>query len=239
MPKSRQRNLKIKMKFRAGRWEMVNGGQVPVKDGTEAELRVPVSSISDEGFLERMTEKGILPIRPKGVPLRVLVSIKDRKDISTENLAHLRKFNDATTEFSFLAETRRYGGDVCFLTVEIGEPNDRQLEIDEVSQGGLWLIFEGAQPVEIKSSKIILPDGVSDQDAISLNHAFTLISEVYEPWRKAHTGSIYDRYFYQEDNGMWYPLALLRDASIAQQEQKIAFDLWKRFLALSKPKPTA
>ena len=96
----------------------------------------------------------------------------------------------------------------------------------------VWRAREPAPPAPPDS--IELPAGVASEGAISLNHAFTLLSEVYEPWRKAHTGSVYERFYYLESDGKWYPLALLRDAGIAQQEQKIAKDLWASFLARCK-----
>jgi hypothetical protein len=54
---------------------------------------------------------------------------------------------------------------------------------------------------------------------------------VYEPWRLSHTGNIYDRFLYQETDKKWYPLSLLRDFTLAKEEQKIAFNLWQRFMA--------
>lgn len=239
MKRTRQRALTIRMKFISGNWEMLGGGQIPVKDGAEAELRVPVSQIEDRDFTERMTVKGIIPILPKGASLRVVVSTKDLRGISEGNKKHITPLRAAAPEFFMVKERFRYGAEASFLTVQIGEPTNRQLSLDELSEGGLWLVFEGAQPVEIKSSKIILPEGVADEEAISLNHAFTMLSEVYEPWRKSHTGNIYDQFFYQEEDGKWFPLSLLRDARVAKQEQKIAFGLWKRFLARSKSKPSS
>ena len=77
---------------------------------------------------------------------------------------------------------------------------------------------------------IDLPSCVSKEPAISLNHAFTILSEVYEPWRKSHTGSVYQRFFYKEKDDKWYPLELLRDASLAEKEQEVAAVLWQEFL---------
>jgi hypothetical protein len=47
------------------------------------------------------------------------------------------------------------------------------------------------------------------KEATSLNHAFTLISEVFEPSRKAHTGNVFRRGYYEEA-GRWQPLEFLR-----------------------------
>jgi hypothetical protein len=55
-----------------------------------------------------------------------------------------------------------------------------------------------------------------------LNHAYTKLSEVFETWRIAHTGNIYYRMLYRERNGIWYPLDILRNAALVNQEQEIA-----------------
>jgi hypothetical protein len=49
---------------------------------------------------------------------------------------------------------------------------------------------------------------------------------VFEPWRKAHTGSIYERVFYLERDQHWYPLKDLRDRALATAERTLIKDLW-------------
>jgi hypothetical protein len=56
------------VKFVDGVWEIASGGPVPVKDGTEAELRVPAGAITDPSFLRQVTQQGTIPILPIGTP---------------------------------------------------------------------------------------------------------------------------------------------------------------------------
>jgi hypothetical protein len=65
----------------------------------------------------------------------------------------------------------------------------------------------------------------------SLNHAFTKLSETYETWRISHTGNVYSRVLYQERNGHWYPLDLLRNETLDKKEQQIAHELWQTFMS--------
>ncbi len=181
-----------------------------------------------------MLQQGVIPILPKGTPLRALLSPRDRSDIPDNVTKHLLPIADLKRQIGLIASPERFASDACFVEVELSGPTEMQAEHFEFKDGGLWPIFEGAVPTDLRSSTIQLPDGVTIEAAISLNHAFTLLSEVYEPWRKAYTGSVYERFYYQEADGKWYPLALLRDAGIAEQEQKIAKDLWASFLARSK-----
>ena len=236
MSAGKPRMLRVPMKFTDGVWEIASGGQIPIEEGTEAELRVPTSSITNTSFLRQMTQKGAIPVLPKDTPLRALLSPKDRKGVSQEILKHLHPLSGPDVQIGLLHSPERFSSDACFVEVQLSGPTDAQAQDFEFKDGGLWLIFEGAVPTDLRSSTINLPEGVTEVAAISLNHAFTLLSEVFEPWRKAHTGSVYERFYYKEADGKWYPLALLRDAGIAMQEQKIAADLWSEFLSRSKAK---
>jgi hypothetical protein len=95
----------------------------------------------------------------------------------------------------------------------------------------LWLLTKGANAVGLTSTTIKLSNEVSRHPVASLNHAFTKLSEIYEPWRISHTGNVYTRVLYKEKNGKWYPLDLLRNAALDRKEQEIAQALWFAFLA--------
>jgi hypothetical protein len=82
------------------------------------------------------------------------------------------------------------------------------------------------EPSAIESGMVILPATLDLETVDSLNYAFTRLSEVFEPWRKAHTGSIYERVFYLEHDGFWYPLKDLRDRALATAERKLIAELW-------------
>jgi hypothetical protein len=97
---------------------------------------------------------------------------------------------------------------------------------DFFPEAGLWLYLQGSQPKGVVSSSIYVPSPVSEEPLDSLNHAFTKLSESYEPWRKSHTGNIYQRVLYQEKNGKWYPLSVVREAAIAKDEHQMVRELW-------------
>jgi hypothetical protein len=63
-----------------------------------------------------------------------------------------------------------------------------------------------------------------------INHAYTRLSEIYETWRISHTGNIYHRILYKERNGKWYPLDVLRNRKLQQQEHQIAEAIWEAFM---------
>jgi hypothetical protein len=121
-------------------------------------------------------------------------------------------------------------GGLSLLEVSIGAPTDQQAKKFATKNGGLWLLTEGPKAVGLQSTRIRLPDAVTKDPLNSLNHAFTKLSEVYEPWRISHTGNVYQRFLYKEKDSRWYPLDLLRDGALAKKEQEIAYQLWQDFM---------
>ena len=73
------RRLRVPVRFVDGLWECAFGGAVPVKNGTEAELVVPRTSISDKTFLKTMERKGRHKVLDEGTPLLVCLTIKSDK----------------------------------------------------------------------------------------------------------------------------------------------------------------
>ena len=95
----------------------------------------------------------------------------------------------------------------------------------------LWLITQGVEAVGLASTTVRLPKEISADPVVSLNHAYTKLSEVFEPWRISHTGNIYTRVLYRERNDVRYPLDLLRNSALDKQELEIARGLWEAFIA--------
>jgi hypothetical protein len=224
------KKLRLPLLFVDGKWELEFGGQVPVPHGTTAEILVDVSKITDRAFSEKMLARSAIPIFSPGESLRAYLAIKDGATLSDEQRNLLIPFDRVKNEIAIGFMDNWNTGEISFIEVQLGPPTERQAESPEFSNGGLWLITEGFSPSDLRSSTIELPTCVSDERAISLNHAFTLLSEVYEPWRKSHTGNAYQRFLYKEKDGNWYPLELLRDAKLAEKEQQIAADLWQEFM---------
>lgn len=210
--------IRLPVKFVDGQWELLYGGAVPVKPHTLAELRVEASFISDPHFLKSVTRKSRVRILKTGEPLYIAVSP------SVDVAASLRKHLTPTIRHMHTAKISVHSQ---FVQVLLGEPNDAQKRRDEAS-GGLWLLAEGMTPCGLESSTVRLPDEVCSRNtAASLNHAYTLLSEVFEINRLAHTGNIYEHVFYQDSDEVWYPLKDLRDCALASAERQVIRDLWK------------
>jgi len=94
----------------------------------------------------------------------------------------------------------------------------------------------GVEAVGVRSTTVVLPEKISEEPIVSLNHAYTVLSEAFEYWRKSHTGNIYERVFYRERNDRWYALDTLRNKALQKQEQDIARELWEGLMARMTPR---
>ncbi|WP_113913637.1 hypothetical protein [Roseovarius dicentrarchi] len=201
MPAPIEKKLRIPVRLVDGKWEVEFGGQVPVKDDQTAEILVPEKAITDKLFLEEMKKRVLLSVLPRGSKLRAYLATKDFENVSEEQRKALIDWENWHQEVSELAIDNWSGGALSFFELELGPATDRQMQDDDLMQGGLWLEIKGRKATGLISSTFELPPCVSDEPARSLNHAFTILSEVYEPWRISHTGSAYERFLYQEGDG--------------------------------------
>ncbi len=222
--------LRIPVRYVEGNWECKYGGVVPVDHGTEAELVVSSKSVTDEAFLEMVTTKSKLKALEQGVTLHAWLATKDQEELTEEQKSCLIPWQSRLHEIATEQIDNRNSGDLSLVEVTIGDPTDQQSSKFDTESGGLWLLTEGPRAVGLQSTRIFLPHAVSTDPVNSLNHAFTKLSETYEPWRISHTGNVYQRFLYREENGKWYPLECLRQAALARHEQAIAYQLWQNFL---------
>jgi hypothetical protein len=225
------RLLKIPVRFVDGIWECEFGGIVPVAPGTDAELVIHRRSINDQAFLKRMTAKSSIKVLHQGTTLLACLATKDQSQLTNDQSHYLIPSKDPRYEIAPGQIENWSSGDLSYVEVSIGVPTDQQGRKFATKSGGLWLITEGPKAIGLQSTQIILPKAVSEAQVNSLNHAFTKLSETYEPWRISHTGNVYLRFLYKEKNGRWFPLEFLRNAALADREQEIAHQLWQDFMS--------
>lgn len=221
--------MRIPVKFVNGHWELLYGGGVPVKEGTFGELLVEPSAITDKNLRGAITKKRRVKIL--GVDCPLCVAIKPGKALDA---TACRFLHDASTIKH--THTAKISVDSRFVRIHLGPPTASQQRRGEGS-GGVWLLLEGITPRGLESSTVTLPaiPGLTEHAADSLNQAYTLLSEVLEPWRVSHTGNIYEHVLYQRPNGVWHPLKDLRDRELARAEQHVIETLWEAVLAQMEP----
>jgi hypothetical protein len=224
--------LRVPLRYVDDRWECEYGGIVPVSPGTVAELVINSRSITDKTFLDRMMAKSSIKVLDldEGVTLLAYLATKKQKGLTDEQKDHLIPWQDRLHEIATEHIDNWSTGGLSLVEVTIGGPTGQQARKFNTTSGGLWLLTEGPKAAGLQSTCIRLPKVVSKDPVNSLNHAFTKLSETYEPWRISHTGNIYQRFLYKEKDGKWYPLEILRNAALAKKEQEIAYQLWQDFM---------
>lgn len=222
------KRIRIPVQWIDGHWELLYGGSVKVRDGCIAELEVSSIDIVDKAFREALTAKRLVRILDQGAELRVALSIRSPLDTELGKL-----FASDPMEWD---RSAKVSAESRFVSIFLGAPNEAQVKSGE-KRGGLWLALEGVMARSLESSHVLLPPELNLDPAISINHAFTLLSERFEPWRKAHTASIYERVFYKEANGCWYRLDDLREKELATAERAIVLALWKEVESTLRTKP--
>lgn len=198
------------------RWEFFYGGDVPVREGTLGELTLSSHQITDESFRKRVMQELTVKILDEGTELFVALSDRDTKGrrAGASPEPYPPNVPPGTTRFE-----RIWLGPVK-------KNPDEQLLDPALERGGLWLKVKGLERCELQGSTVQMPAGFQPPVAISLNHAFTMLSQAYEKHRISNTGNVYSRVFYQDRDKRWYPLDDLRTGVQAEGERRLLNELW-------------
>ena len=177
-------------------------------------------NIKDKPFAHKYSHQ----VLPTGTTLLVALTIKPKSDLSDDLKSHLKSRNKFDLGNAFYRSG--LSADTQFIEITISGATT-QKELKDVV-GGIFLQFDGLEQTGILlagSLKLPIKEGDKDVFVDSLNYAFTRLSEQYEPWRLSHTGNIYDRIFYKENNEKWYPIDLLRNVvSVKKDEHPLVFE---------------
>lgn len=208
--------VRLPVRFVDGHWESIYGGPLQLRDGAYGELKLSLKDIADTALARALCEKRDVHVFGPGTELRIALTVR------TEMPREISRYFVNPSEMR-IAPTQRPAAGTRFIPVQVG--GQARGAVTQRPHG-VWLAFEGFEATRLDSGAIDLPEGLMSEPAISLNHAFTVLSEACEPWRKAHTANIYDRVFYQEQNGFWYPLDDLRQRELASVERKVVQSVW-------------
>jgi hypothetical protein len=224
------RRLRIPAQFIDGAWECKFGGQIPVEPGTNAEIIVDRGSISDAEFLKTLEAKDFHKVLDEDAILLVGLTVRPENPLRDKLKQLLRSYGDLWRELGTTTPDLD-SHDTHFVEIRLAGPNKRQAKLLGTSLGGLWLITEGVEATGLASTTIKLPEKITNDPVASVNHAYTRPSEIFETSRISHTGNIYKRVLYREENGKWYPLDVLRNRALQKVEHKTAQALWTKFMA--------
>lgn len=214
-------HVTVPVKLVDGRWELLYGGGTGIREGTYGELRVPMSSIEDEGVRRRLGQTVTVKVLDEGTELLVALTDRDYKWRSNE---------PSVSDSSVIDPADLPEGCTRIDRIRIGAKSPKTAHINE-ERGGLWIRQRGVDRTDLLCSGIQMPEGFDPIVANSLNHACTLLSERYEGHRISHTVNVYKHVFYREPDAQdsrWHPLDDLRNGIIADMERSIRADAWHR-----------
>ena len=208
------KTLRLPVQMVNGYWELIYGGVLPVREGAYAEMLIGRTSIRDESLLKLLTRELAVRVLPEGTELRI--AVRDRIAV----LSH------TPDKYDIKVAAQYWPGDHCrFVPVWLGPVGGRNRHVES---GGLWMRHIGLNQCELESSLVDLPEDFDRARAQSLNHAFTMLSERYETHRLSHTGNVYERVFYQESKGLWYPLSTMRAGVRERAEREFLAHAWRQ-----------
>jgi len=213
------KKIKIPFKMVGDRMEFLFGGEIPLEDGCIGQLVVPIDAITVQAFKQNLLIESSAQILPVGS--LILIGMTEKNKVYKEDPKY-------PVDYYYLTPGITYFEPVI-LEKPIIETYRAKNESSAKNEGGLWLNLKGLDDCEIKSGPVKLLNYPEINKATSLNHAYTLLSEKIERHRISHTGNIYKRCYYQEKNGKWYPLKLLRDNMKIDIEESIIDSTWKHF----------
>lgn len=200
----------IPVRFLDGTWVGDHDLPVVAKPGTRAHLVVAAADLANHEGLEPIFETTRRPFLAEGDTLLIALSGVDEGELKPRLFARLKTPKVMWANVAWEYVKGRNSTESHFFPVVLGKASRDQIESLHGFGGGLLVTLEGDELSKIEPSELSLPEDVSTRRPMSLNHLYTILSEVYETRRASHTGSIYQRIFYQETDDRWYPLEYLR-----------------------------
>jgi hypothetical protein len=181
----------IPMRVVDGRFEYFYGGTPPViSNGVIVDLVVPEWAIEDKAFVQILQASHSEPFLPIEASVYSAVSSEQAPEalkvhaLSLSSI--LRGHVPPATASQFPAKH--------FVRIEMKQP--------------LQIRLRGTKPTRLVPAKCSIP-GIN-KEAQSLNHAYRLISEAFEPDRIAHSGNVFEQMLYVDSNGIGKSLGELR-----------------------------
>jgi len=170
---------------------------VELKDGAIGDLIMPEWAVKEQDVLRKLTSERFELFLPKGTQVYFEVDMNQARSV------------DAPKP-DFLAED--LAGKNGFTT------GQRDLVV-VVLREDLDLILRSTKKARLASCKCYIPALIAK--ASSLNEAFRVISQVYEPKRRSFGGNVFKHGWIINEKGVWVRLDRVRDGLEAVQEEEL------------------
>jgi hypothetical protein len=183
----------IPVTLRGGQIVPFYGGEMPkLREGAVMDLITEEAAFLDPSELERFNKEDFPEILPKGNEMYAVIAHRHQP------------FHQVAEKISAFPSP---GGDTVLIPFKLAEP--------------LHLHLRGTRKAELTLCLCDL--GIEGEEfPRSVNQAYSRLSEIYEPWRRSHTGNVFMKvYFRVPGTDDARPLEDLRKACEAQAEKSL------------------
>jgi hypothetical protein len=186
-----EKTVSIPIRIVDGQVAYLYGGKLPkLHEGSIGDLRVPASAVLEANVLERLQKESTVEVLHANANVLLGMRTGGIPDKLRQSIVYPNKLFPPIN---------------CnFIEVQLKET--------------LYLRLRGSKQATLEPCRCFIP--ALNREARSLNHAYTLISEVFEPDRLSHTGNIFQRGYYSEGE-QWRPLDSLRRHYEAKFEDRL------------------
>ena len=197
-----ERKINLPVQLRDGEVTYLGGLPLPpIKEGAIADLILPASALLESDITRLLLETAEVQLLPKGEVLLAGVKTRGIPEILREQAQKAPE----KAELDPIAPA-----DLGWVRIDLLQD--------------LILRVGGGVHSELLDCACRIP-ALPDKEVRSVNHAYTLISEVFEPNRRSHTGSAFQKVYYPEQDLAWVSLDRLRQRQDVLIEARIRFEL--------------
>lgn len=191
IPDPLKKTVKVPIRIVDGKVQYFYGGELPKIANVSGDLVIPAFALLDPVQTEELSQQDASEMLPAGSELMINVNV----DTYAEGV--LMKWLNPSSDLPAIA--RKVG----FVKVQLEE--------------SLYLWHRGTKLSQLFPCSCILVD--LNEEATSLNHAYTIASKKFETKRVSNTGNVFRHVYYKGKNG-WEPLEWLRERLDAKFEQR-------------------
>jgi hypothetical protein len=204
IPDPLEKRVSLAVRIHSGGVELLDGEQLPaIKDGTIGELLVPAFAIKDERLLSHLSYRFDVEVLNAGT--RLLAGLRPERTVPA--ISEAFRHDRLPMDFPAFAEI--------------------------IIQKPLRLYARGAKRAMLQPCVCLIPalteaPNGTTKSAVSVNHAYTLLSTAFETRRRSHTGNVFHTVFFRaadrRGNRTWEPLEMLRrrmEATFATRGQEL------------------
>ena len=186
--------MRVPFRVADGQLEYFYGGPLPtLRDGALGELILRARDIAVDEVRHKLLAEQVIPLLSASTSLLVRIS---NKSIPRSLASRSRK------------ECLDGVHDTACVRIVLKE--------------ALSIRWRGAKLASLEPAKCEIA-ALPRKTAESVNHAYRLVSEAFEPHRRSHTANVFQEVFHQA-NGRWRPLETLRSEAESQLESRLTLD---------------